>query len=398
MGSFFSRDRFGRPQILAGLMLVVFLGECGWLMAHEPLDATPADELSRVRQGAAQWRGHGIAGTPKAGVNDIRLRNQAFDTDHAPVWYLVGSAGVAVLGVAEGSRAWLFLTHAPFIFIGTLLGASVWYVSRRLYGNSGGYMALALYCSSPSIIRSSALWFSPPHVAAVWGTFGAVFTAIAVSHTLYAPREVVLWNWRRIVLLGISLALALSSQFALVIVIPLLLAFMLYLAPERRGAALAILGSACAIGLMVLYASYSFLPGLFWDGLRSARWITGSPRAFAMRGAYVQVFNEIAASGPALLLMMPLAIVIFAIWRRTRYFGNTAPLLAAVVFLAMRVFAPHGNDSPFTLAGVVFGFVFVAGIAADLLESSARDAVLPLIAALVAANALWNLIRLAGVA
>src|SRR6202166_2310342 len=85
---------------------------------------------------------------------------------------------------------WGWLARAPYVLFGVLLGASLWYVSRRLYGNSGGYIALALYCFSPAVVRSSALWLAGPDIAAVWGTFGAVFAAIAVSHTLYAPREV----------------------------------------------------------------------------------------------------------------------------------------------------------------------------------------------------------------
>src|SRR5206468_12622837 len=134
-----------------------------------------------------------------------------------------------------------WFTRVPYVFFGLMLGASLWYVSRRLYGNAGGFIALGLYCFSPTVIRASTLWFAPPHIGAAWGVFGAVFTAIAVSHTLYAPREVVLWNWRRMVLLAVSLTLAVGSQFTLAAIIPLLAAFMLYLAPERKTAAVAIL-------------------------------------------------------------------------------------------------------------------------------------------------------------
>src|SRR6202043_4250725 len=126
---------------------------------------------------------------------------------------------------------WGWLARAPYLTFGVLLGASLWYVARRLYGNAGGYIALALYCFSPLILRSSTLYLAPPEMGAAWGTFGTIFTAIAVAHTLYAPREVVIWNWRRILLLGLSLALAIGSQFSLIILLPLALGFMLYLAP-----------------------------------------------------------------------------------------------------------------------------------------------------------------------
>ena len=84
---------------------------------------------------------------------------------------------------------------------------------------------LWLFTVSRRVLSAPApLWSAEPEVGAAWGAFGAIFTAIAVAHTLYAPREVILWNWRRIVLLGLSLALAVGSQFSLVIVVPVALA------------------------------------------------------------------------------------------------------------------------------------------------------------------------------
>jgi hypothetical protein len=279
-----------------------------------------------------------------------------------------------------------------------LLGASVWYVSRRLYGNAGGYIALSLYCFSPSVIRSSALWFAQPNVAAAWGTFGAVFTAIAVSHTLYAPREVVLWNWRRIILLGVSLALAIGSEFSLAIVIPVLLIFMLYLAPDRRGAAIAILSAASLIGLTLVFAAYFFHAGLFWQALLQAKWLDISIPALRMQGAYWQVIKEVAVGGPVLILLVPSALIIYVIWRRTRYFGNAAPLIMALLFMGLRVLSPHDPESIYILAAIIFLFVFVAGVAADLLETAAREPVAAVLIGLLAANGLWNLIGLARIA
>ena len=106
-----------------------------------------------------------------------------------------------------------------FIFSGLMLGASLWYVSRRLFGNAGGYTALALYVLSPMLVeRASTIH---PAIVAAWGAFGLIFTSMAVAHTLYAPREVILWNWRRILLLGVSIAFALGSQFSRVLLFPL---------------------------------------------------------------------------------------------------------------------------------------------------------------------------------
>ncbi len=399
MGTFFSRERFGKAQVLAGLLLLVFVAECSWLVAHERPGTilVTADELERVGQGAAQWHRQGIAGTPTIASSQktpTLMSRERYDPDHSPLWYLIGSAPVASFGVSPDSWLWVWLTRAPYILFGVLLGASLWYVSRRLYGNAGGYIALSFYCFSPAVVRSSTLWLAPPDIACAWGTFGALFTAIAVSHTLYAPREVVLWNWRRIVLLGISLALAVGSQFSLALVLPVLLAFMLYLTPGRRSAAVVILSAASAVGLAMLFAAYFFHSGIFWQSLSHSRLLTASAAALGMKGAYLQMLKEVAASGPVLVLLVPATLVTYTLWRRSRYFGNTAPLLMALLFLALRVASPHDPDAVFSLIGVVFLFVLVAGILADLLETTGRELIAAVLIGLIAANALWSLIEL----
>jgi hypothetical protein len=232
-------------------------------------------------------------------------------------------------------------------------------------------------------------------VGAAWGAFGAIFTAIAVAHTLYAPREVVLWNWRRIVLLGLSLALAVGSQFSLVMVLPAALAFMLYLAPTRRMAALAIWAVACGIALLLGYASYFFHARAFWQGIRHATFCGISWKAYAMPTAYLQLLAQLGQSSPALVVALPVALITYFGWPRARYFGNTAPLLVAAVFLLLGLGTPHYPGLGFQLMAVPFLFVFVAGIAADLLETRYHEIAVAAIAGLLVANALWNLWELA---
>jgi 4-amino-4-deoxy-L-arabinose transferase-like glycosyltransferase len=398
MGNFFTSERFGRPQILAGMLLLVFLAECGWLIAHEFPAAVSAEEYSRVQEGLAQWHGKFVAGTPvgpEEASAAIRMRGNAYDSEHSPLWYLIDSVPLAAFRVNLDSRLGLWLSRLPYALIGALLGASLWYVSRRLYGNAGGYIALSLYCFSPAVLRSSALWFSQPHIVGAWGTFGAVFTAIAVSHTLYAPREVVLWNWRRILLLGVSLAVAVGSQFSLAIVLPLLLIFMFYLAPDRKASALTIFTAALGVAIGLIFAGYFFHTSQFWRGITNAIFLDASGHALKMPDAYLQLGKEILAAGPVLLLLIPAALATYLVWPRSRYFGNTAPLIFACLFAILRVASPHAPESVFTLLAVIFLFVFVAGIAADLLETKGRELSLALIVGLVAANAVWNLIGLA---
>jgi len=96
-------------------------------------------------------------------------------------------------------------------------------------------------------------------MAGVWGAFGAIWTAIAVAHTLYAPREVVLWNWRRTLLLGLSLALAAGNQFSLGVVTMAALLMMLWVAPVRKRAVFVIWGAACGVAMVICSRRTSFI-------------------------------------------------------------------------------------------------------------------------------------------
>jgi hypothetical protein len=387
MGRFFTQERFGRPQITAALLLLAFLSQCSWLVSRRTA-GPPVDEVERVLVGSSQWSGRVIT------ASSPEMEASLYDPDHSPLWYLIASAPITLLqttAVHWPVRLWGWLAALPFLIFGTLLGGSLWYVARRLYGNAGGYIALALYCFSPAVIQSSALWFAQPETGAAWGAFGAVFTAIAVAHTLYAPREVVLWNWRRIVLLALSFALAVGSQFSLWIVAPLALGFMLYLAPTRRLAALAIWACACVLALLLWFASYFFHPGAMAQSLRHANFLPVLWKSYVMLSAYRRVLLRLAEASPALLIAAPVALIIYTAWRRSRYFGNTAPLLVSLLFLLLSVGTPHATGMGFELMAIPFLFVFVAGVAADVLESSRRASALAGLAGLIAANAMWNL-------
>ena len=400
MGGFFTRERFGRPQVLAGLLLLVFLGQCAWLVNRSP-GLTPREQ-TRISEGLRRWNvGRDLHTSLPPPENDKAretTETEISDPHHSQLWYLIASAPLLLWPEEmrlDSNPSLVWLARAPYLLFGILLGASLWYVSRRLYGNAGGYVALGLYCFSPAIIRSSAVWFAEPEVGAAWGAFGTIFTAIAVAHTLYAPREVILWNWRRIVLLGVSLALAVGSQFSLIVVIPIALAFMLYLAPTRRIAAAMIWWAACAFSFVLLYASYFFHWKTFWPEMANADFLPIAWRSFAMAGAYRQVFAQLGQSSPALVVAIPIAIVVYLLWPRTRYFGNTAPLSVAVIFLLMGIGMPHYPGLGFQLVAVPFLLVFVGGISADLLETRHRNLVLACLWGLLTANAIWNLAELA---
>ena len=273
----------------------------------------------------------------------------------------------------------------------------MWYVARRLCGNTGGFVALTFYCFSPSLIQASAVWHTEPEIVAAWGAFGTIFTAIAVAHTLYAPREVVLWNWRRIVLLGISLAIAVGSQFSLIVLVPMALGFLLYVAPVRRQAGFVIWIAACVVGFVLLFAMYFFHAHAFAESMRHAEFWGATWRGFTVLGVYKQVAVQIGRACPALALGLPVALVTYAAWPRTRYFGNTAPLLVAVLFLGLGMAHPHVAGAGFLLAAVPFLFIFVSGVLADLLETSYRSLINGMHRGDLASYVVWSVVNLAQV-
>jgi hypothetical protein len=407
MRPYFTRERFGRRQFLAGALLLAFLGQAVWLV-HAELSAGgqfEAPEAMRIGEGWKQWHGHGIAAAPKlrfaAGVRDpFDAEETGFDTEHSPLLYLVSAAPLMAWPryfEQESATYWRWLPRLPFLACGVCLGASLWYVARRLCGNPGGFVALTFYCFSPSLLQASAVWHTDPEIVAAWGAFGTVFTAIAVAHTLYAPREVVLWNWRRIVLLGVSLAIAIGSEFPMIVLVPMALAFLLYVAPVRRKAGLVIWLAACGVGMVVLFAFYFFHPHAFAESLRHAIFWGATWRGFMVAGVYKQVFVQIRRACPALFLLMPVAVIAYAVWPRTRYFGTTAPLLVAVLFLGLGMAHPDLGGAGFLLAAIPFLFIFVAGVLADLMETRNGALVTACVVTVLAICNGWTLVALARV-
>jgi hypothetical protein len=408
MRPYFTRERFGRPQFLAGLLLLCFLAQALWLVHSElrPANNPESQEAVRISEGWKQWHGQGLAAAPFLDVDNnpapdpFRSDDSGFDTEHSPLLYLVSAAPLLIWPqhfAAESAAYWRWLPRLPFLACGLFLGASLWYVARRLCSNLGGFVALIFYCFSPSLIQASAAWHTDPEILAAWGAFGTIFTAIAVAHTLYAPREVVLWNWRRIVLLGISLAIAVGSQFSLIVLVPMALAFLLYVAPVRKQAGLVIWIAACVVGFVLLFAVYFLHAHAFAESMRHASFWGATYRGFTVLGVYKQVAREIYRACPVLIFALPVALVTYTAWPRTRYFGNTAPLLVAVLFIVFGMAHPHVAGAGFLLTAIPFLFIFVSGVLADLLETQYRPIVAACIAALLLTYVARTLLALAQV-
>ena len=400
---------FRGPQIAAAGLLLIYLLQCVWLVHVQVKQALlpDSDQALRMYQGIEQWKGGAMAGTPESlraeaatGVpsagraGHLRVLD-GFDQDRSPLYYLLAAVPL-LLPFSSRWPEWLgpFAAPAPQMFFGVMLGASLWYVARRLYGNAGGYIALALYCFSPAIIANTVGAQSLGEMGALWGSFGIIFTGIAVAHTLYAPREVLIWNWRRILLLGLSMALAVGNQFSLVVLVLIILPIMFWVAPVRPKAALAVWTMAIAVAGVIIFAAYSFEPALLWQGMLHARWINFEPAAFSMRIAYGSVVRSIMAGSPPLILALPVALVAYFSWKRARYFGNTIPLLIAILFVILTLSAARFPGQAFRLGTVMFLFVFVAGLFADLLETQHSELVAASLWGVLGASALWNVWQL----
>ncbi len=343
-------ERIRLPQIFAALLLCIFLAQCLWFISR----VTIAENEGLILQaGAAQLHGLWMANSEQ----------------HSSLVPLL--AALPVIG-KDTSNAYLmgryrWAVRGAFLFMGVMLGGSLWYVARRLYGNAGGYIALLLYIFSPFIIIRSSLL--QPDLAAAWGAFGLIFTGIAVAHTLYAPREVILWNWKRIVLLGISIGIAVGAQYSVAWLLLLALGFMLWLAPVRRGAAVLIWLAAILVGGFVL--SFTFVPHplQMFPGLRHAAWGELDLSQFLRLTSYRLIGHFYWDNSAPVLLMLVVALVTYAIWPKTRYFGTTAPLITALLCLFLSLAMPHTGGLLFLFISLPFIYVFVAGIFTDLLES-----------------------------
>jgi hypothetical protein len=151
------------------------------------------------------------------------------------------------------------------------------------------------------------------------------------------------------------------------------------------------------VGFTLLFASYFFHPRAFGDGMRAANFWGATWRAFVLPGVYRQVAAQIGRACPALALALPVTVVSYAVWGRARYFGNTAPLLVAVLFLALGMAHPHLAGAGFLLATVPFLFLFVSGVLADLMETRHRLLVTACVLGMLVAYAAWSVVNLARV-
>jgi hypothetical protein len=367
-------------HLIALVLLGAFFAQCAWFVASVPLTQLEADQILR---GVALLR-HVPLNVEPASSPLIPLLSVAGILFHLP-------QNPVVL-----DQFWLdqhrWLIRAPFLIAGLCLAISIWYVARRLYGIAAGNIALALYAFSPGMVACSSL--AGPQIFAAWGAFGLIFTAIATAHTLYAPREVIFWNWRRIALLGISITFAVGAQWPLAWLLVPAAAFMLWAVPHRRAAALCILFAAITVSMLLL--DFCFLGNLraLSHGVAQAGWLSWTPESLSpglLARILARFFFDAA---PGALLTFFCAIAAWIASKRTRFFGNTAPLIVFLMLLVMAIFLPENGASATLFATLPFLLLFISGVFADLIEGNLQAPALGVIFAVIAAQAAYSIASL----
>ncbi len=99
--------------------------------------------------------------------------------------------------------------------------------------------------------------------------------------------------------------------------------------------------ASVVLAVVQLCAAYAFHLRIMWQSLRHAEWLRISSPALTNANVYKQTLMIIAKSSPALMIALPVALVTYVVWRRARYFGNTAPLLVAGLFVVLGMASPH---------------------------------------------------------
>ena len=266
-----------------------------------------------------------------------------------------------------------WLIRLPFVLFAVWLGGGLWWVSRRLFGNLGGALALALYTFCPAIIAYAT---TPNNeILALWGLYGLLYTAIGVAHALQGPRR----KWRpRILLLTVALGLTATAHL-LAAILGYLVGFALlyYLAERRRSYVAQIMIFAALGAVLIVFASFAFRPSAFvyvFTGGSVRLWFAiDAARTFARQ-----------TSNAGILVATGVALVLYLSSRRSRYFGNTAPLL--MVLLLLPLYTTQVRSAPWLWA-LPFLFTFVGGVFADALETRQRKLFLVLSGGIVLVQA-----------
>ena len=383
------RFHFNLPQRIAAVLLALFLLQGLWVAAHQTLSGR---DYQYARCGRETWEKpsplagyYTTCGNIRDGILAYRIAGlpltlnlfaqRGLDLFRKPEDKVVqasagqGSTGLSTWELRHQMTHVLLLLRLPFLAAGCVLGGGLWWVTRRLYGNLGGYVALALYCFSPPVLKAC---LSPsPEILAALGIYGGIYTCIGVAHAMQGPRT----KWRpRIILLTVVLGIAAAAHIVALPVAALLgLMLMLWIAEGRRSQILPVVLIASGGALVLLFACYGFSPDAFSYVFRSgAGFLSVSLEPLQRLFTMPSVAGIIVAAGAAVLLYLGIG--------RSRYFGNTAPLICFVLLVLLET---KGVPAAPWLWALPFLLTFIGGVFADAFESERRKIFIAAAASLV---------------
>ena len=207
--------------ILAGLLIVLFLGQSFFAS----LQKSPVfDEAPHIA----------------AGLSYLETRVFHANLQHPPLLKEISAAFLSMAGIHwpkspdadalirggpqgekkewpvgveiihdNGADRVLFWGRLPFILLGGLLGALIYWWGRELVGSTAALCALFFYAFDPAIVAHSALVTTDVGV-----------TAFAILFLFLLWRYVQDPSWRRLIFCGLALGLVLGAKFSAVFLLP----------------------------------------------------------------------------------------------------------------------------------------------------------------------------------
>jgi hypothetical protein len=392
------RFRFNLPQRVAAGLLLLFLAQAFWLTEHQTLTER---DYQYARCGREMWeRPSSLAGyfTTCGNIHDgvlayrvaglpltLNLEFERFaDNFRKPEDKVVQTldAPTSTWELRHQLTHVLLLLRLPFMAAGVILGGALWWVTRRLFGNLGGYTALSLYVFSPDVLRASVA--PNPEILTALGFFGGLYTCIGVAHAMQGPRK----KWRpRIVLLTICFGVVAASHIAALPVLVLLgLLMMLWIAEGRRSQVMPVLLESTIAAFFLLFACYGFSPDAFSYLFRS----DAAQIGLSMEPAK-HFFWTLGNSG--ITVAACAAFLLYLALRKTLYFGNTAPFVTTLLMIFVITVGVPGNP---ILWAQPFLLTFIAGVFADAYDTNRRRVAIAAGGAIVLLQAVFCVLSLPG--
>ena len=382
------RFHFGRPQKIAALILLFFFAETLFLIGRTPLTDT---DYRYALCGREMWertppvtgyfttcgnmQGDGSLAYRAAAlplsiyVAALRVEDWAASKSSSHEANPVSGSVYDLRHQISGIR---YLLRVPFALAAVLLGAGLWWVTRRLFGNTGGALALGLYAVSPPVLHFAT---TPSNeILAAWGLYAVIYIAIGIGHAMYGPPR----KWKpRIILYTVALGFTacahlIAAAFGLIASA----IFLFYVAQKRRTVIFPLLLASSLGAAIIVLASYNFRLGLFLYIFTA-----GAGRFIPAIEPATQWFMQpqvMAATAAAAI-----ALLLYITTRRSRYFGNTAPLLVTLALLPIQT--TQVTTLP-TLWAYPFLLTFTAGVFADATETTQRKMYLAIVITTLAAQ------------